>query len=135
MKFSFTNNTNQQYSSEQIFFAIIGRNTSGQFCHIDKNGNLIPCNDSDNDAPGHLTKNGQNWCNYSYTVNEISEIEVPPMNSGRAYISLGSPMYFKIVNNGAGFVGPNPANPSDPNADVYFDWLEKCPLMMFLQCK
>ncbi len=124
MKFSFTNNTNQKYSSDQIYFVIIGKNTSGQFCHVDRSGNLIPCNDSDNDAPGHLTKNGQNWCNYSSTVNEISEIEVPPIDSGRAYISLGSPMYFKIVNNGTGFVGPNPANPSDPNADVYFDWLE-----------
>ncbi len=124
MKFSFTNNTNQQYPSEQIYFAIIGKNTSGQFCHVDKGGNLVPCNDSDNDAPDHLTKNGQNYCNYSFTVAEVSEIEVPSIDSGRAYISLGSPMYFQIVNNGTGFVGPNPGNASDPNADVYFDWLE-----------
>ncbi|MEH2250089.1 glycoside hydrolase family 64 protein [Nostoc sp.] len=124
MKFSFSNNTKGKYPSEQIYFVIVGINTSGKFCHVDKNGNLIPCNDSDNDAPGHLTKNGQNWCNYSYTLNDVSEIEVPLIDSGRAYISLGSPMYFKVVNNGFGFVGPNTANPSDPNIDVYFDWLE-----------
>ena len=124
MKFSFVNNTNQKYSSDQIYFAITGKNTSGQFCHVDKSGNLISCNDSDNDAPGHLTKNGQNWCNYLYTLNEISEIEVPPMYWGRAYISLGSPMYLRVVNNGQDLVSPDPANPSNPNVDVYFDFVE-----------
>jgi hypothetical protein len=124
MKFSFTNNTNQKYSSDQIYFVIIGKNTSGLFCHVDKSGNLIPCIDSDNDAPGHLTKNGQNWCNYSYTVNEISEIEVPPMYWGRAYISLGSPIYLRVVNNGQDLIAPYPANPSNPNIDVYFDFVE-----------
>ena len=124
MKFSFINNTKQQYPSERIYFAIIGNNPSGQTCHLDKSGRLIPCSDRDNDAPGHLTKNGQNWCNYSYTVNEVSQIEVPPIISGRAYISLGSPIYLRVVNNGQGIVQPNTANPSDPNVDVYFDWLE-----------
>ncbi|BAZ23055.1 hypothetical protein NIES4073_39430 [Kalymmatonema gypsitolerans NIES-4073] len=41
MKFSFTNNTNQQYPSDQIYFAIIGNNTSGQTCHLDKKLLLI----------------------------------------------------------------------------------------------
>ena len=124
MKFSFTNNTKGQYSSEQIYFVILGKTSTGQFGHVDKNGNLIPCKESDNDAPGHLTKNGQNWCNYLHKLSELPEIQVPEINSGRAYIGLGSPVYLKIVNNGNGFVGPNTANPSDPNADVYFDWLE-----------
>ncbi|MEG4960462.1 MULTISPECIES: glycoside hydrolase family 64 protein [unclassified Microcoleus] len=124
MKFSFTNNTGGKYSSDQIYFVIIGKNSTGQFCHVDKDGNLVPCNDSDNDAPGHLTKHQQNWCNYLHTVSEVPEIQVPKIDSGRAYISLGSPVYLKIVNNGYGFVGPNPANSSDPNVDVYFDWLE-----------
>ncbi|MEH2250080.1 glycoside hydrolase family 64 protein [Nostoc sp.] len=124
MKFSFVNNTNQKYSSDEIYFVITGKNTSGQFCHVDKSGNLIPCNESDNDAPGHLTKNGQNWCHYLYTLNEISEIEVPPMYWGRAYISLGSPVYLRVINNGQDIVWPDPAYPSDPNADVYYDWVE-----------
>ncbi len=59
MKFSLINNTNQQYPSEQIYFAIIGNNASDQTCYLDKDGTLIPCHVSDNDAPGHLTKNGQ----------------------------------------------------------------------------
>jgi hypothetical protein len=123
MKFSFINNTNQQYPSDRIYFVITGNNASGQTCHLDKNGALIPCNVSDNDAPGHLTKNGQNWCNYSYNINEVSEIEVPQIISGRAYISLGSPIYLKVSNENT-LVQPNTANPSDPNVDVYFDWLE-----------
>lgn len=33
MKLSFINNTNGQYSSDKIYFAIIGKLPSGQFCH------------------------------------------------------------------------------------------------------
>jgi len=123
MKFSFVNNTNQQYPSNQVYFTITGQNASGQTCHLDKNGALIPCNVSDNDAPDHLTKNGENWSNYSFTINDVPEIEVPLIISGRAYISLGSQIYLKISNDN-NIVQPNTANSSDPNADVYFDWLE-----------
>ncbi len=56
MKFSFFNNTNQKYPSEQIYFAITGLNASHQTCHLDKNGALIPCNVSDNDAPSEFYK-------------------------------------------------------------------------------
>ncbi|MEH1836762.1 MAG: glycoside hydrolase family 64 protein [Nostoc sp.] len=128
MKFSFIDETNQSFINNtnqkgEIYFAIIGNNPSGQTCHLDKNGTLIPCDVSDNDAEGHLTKNGQNWCNYFYTIKEVDEIEVPHIISGRAYISLGSPMYLKISHANT-FIQPDTANPSDPNVDVYFDWLE-----------
>lgn len=59
MKFSFFNNTKQKYHSDQIYFVITGLNASHQTCQLDKNGALIPCKVSDNDAPGHLTKNGE----------------------------------------------------------------------------
>ena len=40
------------------------------------------------------------------------------------YISLGSPMYIPIAPDDSGWGGPNLGNPTDPNADVYFDWYE-----------
>ncbi|MCC5636983.1 beta-1,3-glucanase family protein [Nostoc sp. CHAB 5844] len=131
MKFTFIDKTNQSFINNtnqngEIYFAIIGNNASGQTCHLNKDGDLIPCNVSDNNAEGSLTKNGQNWCNYFYTVNQVHEIEVPPKThiiSGRVYISLGSPMYLKISHANT-FIQPDTANPSDPNVDVYFDWLE-----------
>ncbi|MEH2073235.1 MAG: hypothetical protein V7K57_02240, partial [Nostoc sp.] len=64
MKFSFTNNTNHKFPSDRINFVITGQNASNQTCHINKNGDLIQCHLSDNNAPGHLTKKGQNYCNY-----------------------------------------------------------------------
>ncbi|WP_375500272.1 glycoside hydrolase family 64 protein [uncultured Nostoc sp.] len=123
MKFSFFNNTKQKYHSDQIYFVITGLNASHQTCHLDKNGVLIPCKVSDNDAPGHLTKNGESWCNYLHKTSDVPQIEVPQMDSGRAYISLGSPLYLKVSKDNT-LIQPNTANKSDPNIDVYYDWLE-----------
>ncbi|MEH2035688.1 glycoside hydrolase family 64 protein [Nostoc sp.] len=123
MKFSFTNNTNQKFPSDRIHFVITGLNASNQTCHLNKNGHLIPCHASDNNAPDHLTKKGQNYSNYLHTIKEVAEIKVPHIRSGRVYISLGEPIYLKIDDNNS-IVQPNTANPSDPNVDVYYDWLE-----------
>ncbi|MBW4572439.1 MAG: hypothetical protein KME31_31970 [Tolypothrix carrinoi HA7290-LM1] len=124
MKFTFIDETNQSFINNtdgkgEIYFAIIGNNESGQTCHLNKDGDLIPCHVSDNNVP----INNENWCNYSYTINEVPQIEVPHIDSGRAYISLGSPMFFKISHANT-FIQPDTANPSDPNVKVYFDWIE-----------
>ncbi len=33
-------------------------------------------------------------------------------------------MYIPIASNDSGWGGPDPQNPNDPNANVYFDWYE-----------
>lgn len=123
MKFSFTNDTKHKFHSNEIHFVITGKNASDQTCHVNKNGHLVPCHVSDNNAPGHLTKNDENYSNYLHTIKEVPEIKVPHLRAGRVYISLGSPIYLKIAENNT-IVQPNTANPSDPNRHVYFDWLE-----------
>lgn len=123
MKFSFTNNTHQKFHSDQIHFVITGKNASNQTCHLKKNGDLIPCDVSDNNKPGHLTKDGQSYANYLHTIKEVPEIKVPHVSSGRVYISLGSPIYLKIADDNT-IVQPDTGNLSDPNRHVYFDWLE-----------
>lgn len=125
MKFSFVNETNNKYPDDQIHIAIIGKQKGhDEHYRVEQNDALTVCQDSDNDIPGHLEKKGKNWCNYSRTLDKIREIEVSLIDSARVYISLGSPIYLQVIDNGKGLVQPNPVNPDDPNADVYFDWIE-----------
>ncbi|MDX8365586.1 beta-1,3-glucanase family protein [Cytobacillus sp. IB215665] len=128
MTFQLQNNTGGEYSDDEIYWAILGYNkATGQLSHVDKDGNLIESNISDNDAPGHLTKNGQNYPNYFYKMSEVDWTSMPEIDSGRMFISLGSPMYIKLnqaADGRVGFAGPDLNNPTDPNQDIYFEWIE-----------
>jgi len=111
------------WGNDQIFVTVIGINpTSGNFAHVSPSGVLADVVVADNDAPGHLTKNGQNYPNYAFTLAQSRLLKLPKMNSGRVFVSVGEPVYLKIIGNG--YAGPNPQNPSDPNIDVHFDWYE-----------
>jgi len=49
------------------------------------------------------------------------------MDSGRIFISVGEPLYIKVLpdaNGNVGFAGPNPLNGTDPNIGVRYDWYE-----------
>ncbi|MEI5907703.1 beta-1,3-glucanase family protein [Bacillus spongiae] len=128
MTFQLQNGTGGQYSDDEIYWAILGYDkATGQLAHVDKNGQLIPSSVSDNDAPGHLTKNGQNYPNYFYKMSEVDWTSMPEIDSGRMFISLGSPMYIKLnmaADGRVGFAGPDLNNPTDPNQDIYFEWIE-----------
>jgi len=122
------NNTNGTWRDDQIYIAVIGRNpTSGQFSWLKPDGTLTQANSADNDGAGHLSKGGQNYANYFFTLAQAKLLKLPKMDSGRIFVSMGSPMYIKIltdINGNVGFAGPNPQNTSDPNIDVYYDWYE-----------
>lgn len=61
----------------------------------------------------------------AFTLAQASTVTMPTQLGGaRIYISLGSPMYIPISSDDSGWGGPDLLNPSDPNADVYFDWYE-----------
>lgn len=119
----------QAFPPNQVYFAIIGLNASGQFSHVDLAGNLIPMQLSDNNAPNHLTQNGVNYSNYFFTASQIPAggIPLPFMSSGNIYIGLGSPLYFQVninIHNQIGYTAPNLDNPSDPNQHIYFSPIE-----------
>lgn len=122
------NETQGQYSSDQVYFAVVGRDLSGRLVHVEKGGNAVPMSVSDNDTANHLTKNGQNYSNYFFSVAEAPQgIPLPNLTSGRIYIGLGSPLYIKVntaADGMVGYAGPDINNPSDPNRDVYFDTIE-----------
>jgi hypothetical protein len=82
-------------------------------------------NHLEENAPGHLTKNGRNYANMSFSLAQASTVTIPTRIEGaRMYVSIGSPMYIPISPDDRGWGGPDLQNPADPNTDVYFDWYE-----------
>jgi hypothetical protein len=122
MSLRIMNATNGAYPDSQIYWAIIGQTGPNQFFYVDINGNLQPITAALNNAPGHLVKNGVNYANIYSTVSQKQWISLPAMPACRIYISLGTPCYMTTYDNG--YAGPNINNPSDPNLNVYFDFVE-----------
>jgi hypothetical protein len=117
------NGTNDAYTDQQLYWGVLGINpVNNQWSYLDLNGNLIPISSALNDAPGHLTKNGINFANIYHKVSDASWVTLPRITSGRMFLSVGTPMYLKTFNDG--FAGPDLNNPTDPNRDIYFDFVE-----------
>lgn len=119
--FTVTNNTKGKFRDEQVFWAIIGRE-GNRFVHVDRQGNLMTMSPADNTAKGHLNKGGQDYSNYFHSLAEVKSIPVPKIGSSRVFISLGSPMYIRVMSDG--YAGADINNPTDPNLKVYFDFVE-----------
>ncbi|MGG4107428.1 glycoside hydrolase family 64 protein [Paenibacillus lautus] len=117
------NGTNGAYTDSQIYWGVLGINpVNNQWSYLDLNGNLIPISSALNDAPEHLTKNGINYANIYHKVSDAPWVTLPRITSGRMFLSVGTPMYLKTYNDG--FAGPDLNNPTDPNRDIYFDFVE-----------
>ncbi|MGN7759815.1 glycoside hydrolase family 64 protein [Paenibacillus sp. 22594] len=117
------NGTGGAYPDSQIYWGVIGINpANGQWSYLDLNGNLLPISTALNDASGHLTKNGVNYANIYHTVSQASWVNMPKITSGRMFLSVGSPLYIKTYNDG--FAGPDIDNLTDPNRNIYFDFVE-----------
>ena len=123
--FKLVNGTHGAWPDSQVHWAIIGRDpANGQFVRVDTSGALIPMSLSDN---GALWKNGQAYSNYFHSIAEAHKVTIPKIDSARMYLSVGGPMYLQVNLDGGGHVayaGPNIENPSDPNIDVTFDFVE-----------
>lgn len=121
----FVNGTRGIWRDDQIFVYGIAMNEANQWCYMKPDGTLVPMNPADENAPGHLVKNGRNYANYAFTVAQAkaANFRSPThVRGGRLYISVGSPVYIPLGVNAWG--GPDLLNPNDPNADVYYDWYE-----------
>lgn len=128
MVISLQNQTGGVWPDSLIYIAVLGRHPQTQrFNWLNADGQLVEARVADNDAPGHLTKQGVNYSNYFTTLDRVRFLKFPKMDSGRLFISLGNPMYIKILQDGGGnvgFAGPNLANASDPNINLLFEWVE-----------
>ncbi len=117
------NGTNGAYKDNEIYWGVIGKNpANGAWSYLDLSGNLIPISNALNDASGHLTKNGVNYANIYHKVSDTSWVNLPKITSGRMFLSAGSPCYIKTYDDG--FAGPDINNPTDPNRNIYFDFVE-----------
>ncbi|WP_113703700.1 glycoside hydrolase family 64 protein [Nonomuraea lactucae] len=122
---TFVNNTGGRWPSSQIYVTVLGMPVPGEWHYLRPDGTLRHIDKAEETAPGHLTKNGRNFANMSFTIAQAGTVQMPPRLEGaRIYLSLGSPVYFPISPDNRGWGGPDLQNPSDPNQDVYFDWYE-----------
>jgi hypothetical protein len=123
--FNIVNQTGGRWSDDQVYWAIIGKEWgTGRFVRVDAGGNFIVMNESDN---GALVKGGQTYTNYFHKLSAVRSVTIPALNSARIMLAVGSPMYLKVLRDGAGnigYAGANIENPTDPNIDVYFDFGE-----------
>jgi beta-galactosidase len=123
------NNTNGAWADSQVYVTVVGIDPkTNQFATLTPAGTIVDFTMADSTASNHLTKNGQNFGNYSFTLAQSKLLKLPTFISGRAYISLGEPMYLQVNGdsngNVTGYAGPNPQNPTDPNINVHYDWYE-----------
>lgn len=125
------NNTNGAWADNQIYVEILGNDpVTGALSWVNNNGTVTPAAVADNTASNALVAaNGQTYPNYAFTLAQANhQLTLPPLTSGRIYISEGSPLYMSIVagaNGGNnGYAGPNPLNNTDPNINVHYDWYE-----------
>lgn len=128
MTIKVANGTNGAYPDSQVYWTILGYHPQTRvLSYVDASGKLVPAKVADNDAPNRLVKNGQGYANYAYKLSDVSWVSIPQIDSGRMFLSLGSPVFIKINTAGdgrTGFAGPDMANPTDPNQNVHFEWVE-----------
>lgn len=128
MTIQLKNGTRGNFTDAQLYWAIIGLNpTTNVMSYVASDGSIKPVAVADNDASGHLTYAGVNYANYFHTVAAVPWVSIPPLSGARLFMSVGTPMYIRIVaaaNGSIGFAGPNLANSSDANQQVYFDFAE-----------
>ena len=123
MYFKFNNLTNGKYPSDKIYWCILGYDSQNNLSYLDKNGILRKANLDMNT----IAKNDRMCANICYTVAEQPTVYVPDIVSGRIYISYGEQVYitFNMAADGRiGYAGPDLNNPTDPNQDVLFEFLE-----------
>jgi len=123
--FQIVNGTHGAYADSQVYWAIIGLDwNTGKFVWVNAAGQLVPMSTADN---GALSKNGVGYTNYFHTIAQAGSVTIPPINSARLMLSVGGPMYIQVnqdVNGNIGYAGANIENPTDPNIDVTFDFVE-----------
>ena len=123
--FVIENLTRGRWADTQVYWAIIGKSwDTDRFVWINSAGQQVAMSDADNVA---LSKGGQTYTNYFHRLSDLRQVTIAPINSARILLSVGSPMYIKVLrdaNGNIGYAGANIENSSDPNLDVYFDFGE-----------
>jgi hypothetical protein len=119
----FINNTG--LSSSEIYLTLLGQTTPGHWSWIDQNGIAHAIDSSAANAAGHLTHNGVNYANMSFTLDQTGNFSIPSeFQGGRIFVSMENPLYIGIAPDNSGWAGLDPGNPADPNYSTVYDWYE-----------
>lgn len=113
------NKTNGEYSDNEIYWCIVGNNSSDELCYLDKDGNMVRASETLNT----VSVNGGKYADIYHTLAEADYVYAPTIRSGRMYISYGKPVYLKFVGS-TGYAGPDLNNPSDVNAGTLYEFAE-----------
>jgi Beta-1,3-glucanase len=118
------NGTAGRWADSEVWITIIGQQTKDNWSYLTPDGSVHHIDHTQADAPDHLTHNGVNYAPLSVQLPISGSISMPSNFQGaRVYISLGSPLYLSIFDD-TGIALPDVNNPSDPNADTYWDFYE-----------
>ena len=123
MYFKLNNFTNKKYENNQIYWCILGYDKNNNLVYVDKNGKLIKANLDMNT----IKKSDRMCADICYTLADIDTVYMPDIVSGRMYLSYGEQVYitFNMAADGRiGYAGPELNNPTDPNQDVLFQFIE-----------
>jgi hypothetical protein len=123
IRFTFTRTTLGPTRDTPAFVTVIGRDDSGRFCHLNRDGGFAPCAPEDQTV---LMK-GRTWAVYGLPLQDPLTVEVDRalrVDSGRIYLSVGGPTYLRVDAATGALVEPDPANPDDPNGPLIYDWVE-----------
>ena len=119
------NKASADYASNRVYVTVMGQATPGQWSYVDAQGGVHHIDHDMANAPDHLTKDGVNYPNMSFSLDQADQLRMPDeLQGARIYLSLGSPMYLSVAPDDTGWAGPDLNNPNDPNRDVLFDWYE-----------
>ncbi|MGA2081344.1 MAG: beta-1,3-glucanase family protein [Holophaga sp.] len=123
VRFAFTDASQGSGPREPVFAVLTGRDASGRFCRLDAAGRFRPCSPADNVIP----RGGTTWCDYAIPLRDVPALDLDPalrIASGRLYLSAGAPLWIRVDEATGELVQPDPANPSDSNQDLRYDWIE-----------
>lgn len=123
IRFSFFNTTRGPLRAEPVYATFTGLDAAGRFCRLDGAGRFLPCSAADNVVP----RDGRTWCDYAIPLQDTQGLSLgrdQTVLGGRLYLSVGSPLYLRVDEATGALVQPDPANPSDPNRSIRFDWIE-----------
>jgi len=123
IRFSFRNATPGPGRATAVYATFTGLDAAGRFCRLDRNGRFLPCSAADNVVP----RDGRTWCAYAIPLQGTPFLELDRRQtviSGRLYLSVGAPLLLRVDEATGGLVQPDPANSTDPNRSIRFDWIE-----------
>ena len=123
------NGTGGQWSDSSIWLTIIGQVKSGVYSYVTPDGATHTLNSAPASGAGSIAgPNGVTYAPFSFQVfnDQTPGVTMMPANlqGGRVYISIGAPLYLASSPDSSGYATPDPANPSDPNFNTYWDFYE-----------